>query len=1310
MRRPSLLLGLAALSIAACSNDFDTTHVPPVRGSTGEEVFGIFCDRVSAQSLREDLNGSSFHAVCHKVNGAFADAVDESRLPPLTSDAVDVNGKPVSVDKQKADREHALARVNALIRRRLDLIGAIDATFPDVFVPIKDLANSDPTKSCNAPQASGEGKLGSQMADLMGRFMSLYNDGTIPQSTESLGELMNAIDASPDAQAALARLGSRQGYRPVDVALGASRPMMAYPRLRDMANATLRVISADSNPYNPSPKYDSLHRRIPEPGPAYPQFTQVLAVFQQEMRSKTADAVAPALVVTADASVGRDVLSRPRDNLEALQQVLYAQDPIFGGGSSRFIVLRDNRGYARVARPGGALPSPFVDKDKDGLADVDDLGQFVSSTGTAPPTPFFAPYAQDTLLRDPSGRALVVANGPTMYDYLDTSHSFTAALLGDLKPLMNPDQNAKHETFMDALAGAYVLLGSRDGSPLTQKAYAGDATTGGQLVTITYDAFHPETSALLDLVYAGGQIMGDSSADDTLAFTSKLMGDHPGELARVIGASLAFKAVADKHPEAKIPAKSTFWDEMIDVLVQTEKEPGLLEDVLRSLSSDASLPLNTVFADYMQYRDHLSYDRNDLNGKAWNYETKSKSDMTTPVDRTKPDTGFNRSGMQRFLQAIHDTHHVTTCNKDGAVVHAKLGGISVTMPLFGGSYKECEVFKLEDLAKFYLDSIIGKASLYLRNDTLRNGILGIGAATVGLMEESSGITGFWDGTGSKTLRPRPQYLNRQVFFDLQNDSPNSGPNYKTNHFLTDLSGLNSVGTIVCPERIINDPLPNAADASSDGKVHGLRNCAAGDSAFERDRDATIVWENFGFYSAMTPLITAYANHNREDLLLDMMEVWHRHWADDKALPTECDSTGNYKTNPRFCTKDGALTYEPLLSEALAGDFMPALNVVARILSTDGIAHCTAVDPTSHQCTSTQTFDGNAVMARTLRGLVDPDQAKAAGLKNRLGTSTSARNDGTNNPQTTAVYLLTESLNHIDSAFANYQPNGPGDDKRALQWRSARSQLVDQFLGVKGTGPQSTFAEPALPKIAPVLINMLRAQLFAHCPDSFTPPFKACTWARTEIVNNMADSVKGPLFGAFIDVMDSIRRDDPARVELEALLQYLVTAASENDALASMLASASDALQLLRDDNNLVPLFHAISPALAPSVKNAEGQYTKKSLADAQLALLARISGKYYDGNGTEICAREVDPNAIMSAVLGHLMTPIKDAKGRNSRAPLEVILDVIADVNRADPAQTDKLRAPDYKSIAQNVSSFMLDKQSGLEQFYEVVRQGTQSE
>ncbi len=1001
----------------------------------------------------------------------------------------------------------------------------------------------------------------------------------------------------------------------------------------------------------------------------------------------------------------RSVLSRPRTTLEALQDVMLAEDPTFGGGTSRYIVRRDSRGFAAVPLVGGKVPAPFVDQDADGLPDIDALGRFVSTNGQAPPAPFFAADAPPATAYDTFGRSLDA--NKLLYDYVDTSHTFTASALRNMKPLLDPDPQDAHETLMYALGGMVVILGPRDGAPMTQKVY-GDTTTGQ--VTVTYDAFHAETSPLLDLVYAVGQLLGDAPTDALLQYSSMLMKDHTADLARVVGAGLAFKDVADKHPEAVLPAKSTFWDEILDVLVKVEQEPGLLEDVLRSLGSDQALPLNGIFANYMGFRDHVSYDRKNLNGKPYNFDTASNNDMKTPVDRTKADTGWNRSAFLRFLQVVHDTNGVTACNKEGAVLHAQGVPILGSGDICAGTlalcalpgtrpFHECEVFKIDNLAKFYVDSIVGRANLYMRPGVLRNGIAGIGAATVSMMEQSSGITGFWDAAGAHTFRPTPQFLNRQVYFDIPNDSPNpGGTNYKTNRFLKDLMGVNSVGTTACPEKVINDPDPGAADAANDGKIHGLRQCAPGDSLQERDPDATFVLENFGSYAAMAPLINAFAIHGREDLFIQLMDTIYRHWQDDKGTASECDK----------CTKDGADSYEPLLVDALPGDLLPGLAALTKTLESSTIKVCTATDQ-NHMCTGSKTEDGITVMAEGTRGLVDPVRAKSAGLTDRKGGVTALRNDGTTNPQVTPVYLLTGALDAIDNAFATFPQKSPDDAKRLDNWHLGRSQLVDQFLSVKGSGASSAFADPSIPTITPTLVDMLRGQMLAHCPDSYAAPFTRCGWARDDLTNSMADSVKGPLFATTMDLVDAIRQDEGARTQLEALLQYMVDAASDNDALAAMLAASTDALQVLDDDQNLVPIFHALAPALAPTQKDQNGNVVKKSLVDAQLALLARIAGKYVDKqSGKEICASEMDPNQVLTQVLTRLVTPMTDDTGRATQAPLEVIMDVIADVNRKNPAQTDKLAADDYGAIASQVSSFLLDKQRGLEQFYEVVRKGTE--
>jgi len=50
---------------------------------------------------------------------------------------------------------------------------------------------------------------------------------------------------------------------------------------------------------------------------------------------------------------------------------------------------------------------------------------------------------------------------------------------------------------------------------------------------------------------------------------------------------------------------------------------------------------------------------------------------------------------------------------------------------------------------------------------------------------------------------------------------------------------------------------------------------------------------------------------------------------------------------------------------------------------------------------------------------------------------------------------------------------------------------------------------------------------------------------------------------------------------------------------------------------------------------------------------------------------------------------------------------VIADVNRTDPSQTNKLQPSDYGAVTSQVNDFLTNKQFGLEQFYEIVRKGT---
>src|SRR5690349_11438764 len=53
----------AALVVAPGCHGFDTEREPQKTGTVGEEIYGVVCDRVGANALREDLTGGSFRGV-----------------------------------------------------------------------------------------------------------------------------------------------------------------------------------------------------------------------------------------------------------------------------------------------------------------------------------------------------------------------------------------------------------------------------------------------------------------------------------------------------------------------------------------------------------------------------------------------------------------------------------------------------------------------------------------------------------------------------------------------------------------------------------------------------------------------------------------------------------------------------------------------------------------------------------------------------------------------------------------------------------------------------------------------------------------------------------------------------------------------------------------------------------------------------------------------------------------------------------------------------------------------------------------------
>ena len=201
---------------------------------------------------------------------------------------------------------------------------------------------------------------------------------------------------------------------------------------------------------------------------------------------------------------------------------------------------------------------------------------------------------------------------------------------------------------------------------------------------------------------------------------------------------------------------------------------------------------------------------------------------------------------------------------------------------------------------------------------------------------------------------------------------------------------------------------------------------------------------------------------------------------------------------------------------------------------------------------------------------------------------------------------------------------------------------------------------------------------------------------------MKDVVTGPTFAGVLDVMDAVRADEPARTELERLLVFLLQA-GQAEASPATLTALADLLQVFEDDANMTALLRAAAEAAAPEVLDEDGRVESRGLLFAAIEVLSRVLGEAHDAKGDRLCSEEIDPNRTLAVVLRKLVTPQPDGKP----SPIEVIIDVVADVNRLHPEETTKLEAADYGSIAREVSEFCTHPSRGLEQVYTVIKEAT---
>jgi len=1068
------------------------------------------------------------------------------------------------------------------------------------------------------------------------------------------GTVLLRVAGDPAAAAAIGRLFGRDGFRPPGSEARLALGLLNLPDLYATANVALPLFFAESDGAGEAPGSQAR-----------------LALFSALSRE-----VAGAQAVPNPAAKDRTLSLALRFLLteNAELRTLPAGQSILG-------VLRDSRGAAQVSLQGGALPSQFVDADKDGLPDLDADGRFKAKSGGSLPevTPFpllDKSQKDGAVDRDADGRALLSKGGPPLYRYINLDDTVLAALLREAPALLDPQLDIP----LRMVAGVEKLLGPRAG---THKDYAGQPG-------LDYTGFDTTASPLLDLVYSYVQLLGysdigDSSGADMARLLRGLwllLRDQESVVAR------SFQAMAKAFDEAKKPAyaaaalaeDATLYDDLAPVLVRMVRVPGLVPDVLQALGDPQVAPLGPLLGRLATSSSYVFMNQNQLD---WQKSGAVVGTFGRTVNPAAPDVDVdyntlnpqnNRSILQRVLHLVHDANGAAFCNKSGAFVDLDFVLFKIKI---AGPAAPCELYKVDDLALYFLLSIADdsvKQNIPVANflDALLDGTLHAGAVaakTFGLLDNLLGIPGFSE-------YPKPQELARLLF----QDNGSRADLFKTT---LDFGACNPSrpGTLCCNQNHSWQSEHNAVLFALELDENGNQDTAA------TPRNS--------FYRTFRPIVNAFARHdecasynsggsciktrNAAKILVDLLSVLHRHWPTVEAKFYGRDMEPQSK-------KSGVRRYEPLISQLLGrSDLWASSLALAPVLSG------TRVDDGSNIPLST-------LVANFARWFLDPQALRTGGtLLYRDGRKSALRNDG----QPTFAPTGDPVIRDVLSAAAQGRPT-PYDllaeayrRKRAglaaapeveAGWKAAVSSTADLYLSSQKVGAGYKFQNPRIRSIELALLELLRERVQGHGAAG-----DLRTWVSASgLPADIETALSGPVAAGLYGMLDQLGAAPEARKKVPLFLGNLSKdpgpMAADAARFRGLLVLTADMLQLLLDDGDVVPVLQKLGSAFDPA----------SGALDGVLSMLRR--------------GLPADKDEVLLQIGRNLFTA--DASGPH---PAFGLFRAVSEIDRPDAGQASVLgsafSSADYPEILKTVGQFLADHQRGVARIVDIVqsRQAPQS-
>jgi hypothetical protein len=1269
------LIGLSA----ACTDAPEP--LPEVEERTlGTEIYLVFCGHVAGSYFPNDVRGTVNRQVCKRNQQAPVEA----------------------------------PRLEALRRNRPRLVSALDAILAD--------------------DAFADDELTGFVKDLIPLFDLPLEP--MPRATKAMAELMDAFRADPEALAALERISHRQGYRPLQQALGTLAAVFKYPRLQPFLLAFTQSVQKD--------------------GVAYEAFQQLLTAVGMEL------------------AVYEPVPRGEEGSLDVARELLMAEDDAFASAAPSWLVRRDARGFAGVNLK---APMGFADSDDDGLPDVDRLGRFVDAALDVleTPTPFTVlaeVEKRSQATRDAAGRALA-ADGSMVFDYFDVDRTLLSGLSAEVKTWSTPNEE-----------GDSTLLGFMRGVPLVLGA---DKTLEASFGAgkLSYAAHDLTAAPLMGVIDFASLFIEAPELDETLSLFERVLTEHEDVAARFAKALLAAKARADQDTTAHIAHPSNFWDETLQLLRRLAIRRGPTSappdgSQVAAADETALEALMRAFADpKLKHMGSQLAVMGRFNNSCTDPVTKSVApcidingrDINAPVvgayrdrvDRTQPDlpadlanhVAGNTSQMENFLLLVGELMDRPLCNKkttgtklfrsmasdncDDYNLKGLIGGSAGVLGLALGDIEECGFIEVPDMGRAFGQAMTGELDLlaYINNDLIA-GLLNLIGGPDALRGTFDDIFRACSGVAEFDTTPTGPALARVLF---------APPGTQTQIFGDEMFPPATVKPWVAGSSRpfdVNDP-------PSQYKLADVfqGSLPAWEIAWQFGDDAPI-----SLQQSMGPMMAALNKHDFFPFKNAEKRTWGAPYYDSEQYlfnpfagvfasyypSPESRYQSDDPRKPFFSHRANLVSYEDILVDMIAEPdikpnayltqeqadwwngqtnigFFAAMNELMQTLDAmdfasgrDGIdvlADLSArlLNPHAFCAPEAATYvnaDGKGACDcdRDGDGAVDsgaPALCRGLALRPPLKLRGSGRDhwvwelgdafDGEDRKfePLSPIDILLSALSDFDAVFDAKQ-----NEAEKATWRAARSHMIDTLFAVaEGADGTARFANPHTVPMLRAMTDWGRRRVGIQRDAGEEVSVRA--WSAT-LPSRFQSFAESPVVASLLNFMAAAQQSPELKRELSSFMAHTFDAGQEP--FRAMILVLADALQLLRDGDNVSPVLRATSKALVPNVADVLGA------GQAPAPLEGAPADLILDFVNAAVVA---DESFTMAKLMGR-MVALDGRHEQGQVAPLETLIDVIAEVNRAQGPEGSPLVAVDISAMLGEISDFLKDEQRGMARMVQIIQ------